>query len=238
MTTSVFRDIMPCCPLKVNRWFGRTLRLYLQDWRVSQARNQQESNQESTIKQAASKTLYRAGFLLGLLINLSDGGDMFLRNVAWLSMNSTQPYNPEVRTLHNHRCEKLKSYINCSCIRGFYYGEVWIKDPTVIMASLKLYHTVHNTSNLVFWSVYCIGFSTVQENRLLAAMNIISNNSECLFISMFIIYMDTSAVWRYNSCTELFMDLSVYLWPQYVVVAFSGYNYLCLFVKRRYWHNY
>jgi hypothetical protein len=38
----IFWDIKPCSLLKINRSFGETYRLYLQD-RISRARNQRES---------------------------------------------------------------------------------------------------------------------------------------------------------------------------------------------------
>jgi hypothetical protein len=40
--SSIFWVTTPCGPLKVNRRFGGTFRLYLQDRRISQARNQSE----------------------------------------------------------------------------------------------------------------------------------------------------------------------------------------------------
>jgi phosphatidylserine synthase len=43
MNSSVFWDITPCSPLKVNRRFVGTCRLYLQVRRISQARNQHEA---------------------------------------------------------------------------------------------------------------------------------------------------------------------------------------------------
>jgi hypothetical protein len=39
---SVYWDITPCIPLKINRRFGRTYCLYLQVQKISQARNQYE----------------------------------------------------------------------------------------------------------------------------------------------------------------------------------------------------
>jgi hypothetical protein len=47
--------------------------------------------------------------LLGLFFDPEDGGDMFLRNKDWLSTTKRR-YIPEDGTLHNHRCENLKSY--------------------------------------------------------------------------------------------------------------------------------
>jgi hypothetical protein len=44
MKSTVIWDIMPCSPLKVNRRFGGTYRLYLQGGRISQAGNQRESS--------------------------------------------------------------------------------------------------------------------------------------------------------------------------------------------------
>jgi hypothetical protein len=59
MTTStIFWDIRPCSPLKVNGRFGGTYRLHLH----------------------LLVTCFHAGFLLGLFLHPEDGGDMFLRN--------------------------------------------------------------------------------------------------------------------------------------------------------------
>jgi hypothetical protein len=58
---SIFWDITPCSPLKVNRRFGIECRLH---------------------HQALPATFFHAGFLLGLFFDLEDGGDMLLRNVS------------------------------------------------------------------------------------------------------------------------------------------------------------
>jgi hypothetical protein len=63
LKSSVFWDITSCIQLRVNRRFGRTCRVHLQGWKVSQGRNQH--------------------FLLGFF-NPEDGGDIFPRNVSWL----------------------------------------------------------------------------------------------------------------------------------------------------------
>jgi hypothetical protein len=39
---SIFWDVTPCSPLKVNWHFKRTCHVHLQGWRISQARNQHE----------------------------------------------------------------------------------------------------------------------------------------------------------------------------------------------------
>jgi hypothetical protein len=45
--SSVYWDIPPHSPLKVSRRFGGTVRLHLQGWRVSQARNEHEAGKKS-----------------------------------------------------------------------------------------------------------------------------------------------------------------------------------------------
>jgi hypothetical protein len=82
MKSSIFWDITPCSPLKVNRRFGWTCHLHLQGRRISQARNQREARS----KQSTDCYLLHAGFLHGLFFGLEDGGDKFLRNVGWLFM--------------------------------------------------------------------------------------------------------------------------------------------------------
>jgi hypothetical protein len=84
----VLRDVRPYNPAKVIRIFGATYHLQLQGRRERQARNQQESG-----------PLIRADFLLDLLFDPEDGGDMFLRNVVYLS--------PDYMALHpRHRSSK------------------------------------------------------------------------------------------------------------------------------------
>jgi hypothetical protein len=48
--------------------------------------------------------------LLGLFFEPEDGGDMFLQNIDWLSVDYAALYIPEDGTLHNHCYENLKSY--------------------------------------------------------------------------------------------------------------------------------
>jgi hypothetical protein len=78
---SVFWDITPCMPLKVSRHFGGTCRFQLQGWRVSRTRNQYE------------EVSNHAGFFIYLLFNPEDRGDMFLRDVFWLSTDYMELYS-------------------------------------------------------------------------------------------------------------------------------------------------
>jgi hypothetical protein len=66
--------------------------------------------EEISVKQATCYVL-RAGFLLGLLFNPEEGGDMFLRKVGLLH-RTTRRYVLEYRILHNHSCENLRTYMS------------------------------------------------------------------------------------------------------------------------------
>jgi hypothetical protein len=58
MKSSVFWDLMPCSPLKVNQSFSGTCRHHLQGWRISQVRNQHEAgSKQSSACLAYSLTL-------------------------------------------------------------------------------------------------------------------------------------------------------------------------------------
>jgi hypothetical protein len=63
--------------LKVNQRFGGTYRLHLQGRKISRA---------------LLATCFHAGFLLCSFYDLEDGGDMFLRNVGWLSTDYMSLY--------------------------------------------------------------------------------------------------------------------------------------------------
>jgi hypothetical protein len=65
MKISIFWDMRPCSPLKVNRRFAFIFRLCY---------------------------LPPSGVLLGLFFNSEDGGDMFIRNVHWFWKNYTSLY--------------------------------------------------------------------------------------------------------------------------------------------------
>jgi hypothetical protein len=82
----IFWSITPCSPLKVNRHFGGTYRLHLQGRRIRQARYQRESR-------CQAEFYFKAGFLLVLFLDPEDGGDMFIRNICWLSTDYTAIYS-------------------------------------------------------------------------------------------------------------------------------------------------
>jgi hypothetical protein len=113
MKSSNFWDIMPCSPLKVNRYFGGTFLLHPQRWRI----------------RALLATCFHAGFLFDLFFYPDVGGDMFLRNFGWLSMDCPA-LDPR----------RLKS----SCAMYFTPTELWIemvKNRAVILFNL---HTDQN----------------------------------------------------------------------------------------------
>jgi hypothetical protein len=66
---SVFLDVTPCGPLKMNRRFGGTCHLHLQGVGILRTRNQNE---------ACSNIL-----LLGLFFHSEYGGDIFIRNIDY-----------------------------------------------------------------------------------------------------------------------------------------------------------
>jgi hypothetical protein len=69
---SVLRDITPSTPLEVDRHFGATCRFHHEGRRICSACYQ-----------------IHYSFFLGLFFDTEDGGDLFLRNVGWLSTDYT-----------------------------------------------------------------------------------------------------------------------------------------------------
>jgi hypothetical protein len=59
MKSSVFCDITPCSPLKVNQRFGGTCRLHLQGRRICQARNQRGSRWKAQMSINCQRTIGR-----------------------------------------------------------------------------------------------------------------------------------------------------------------------------------
>jgi hypothetical protein len=52
-----------------------------------------------------------AGILLGLFFDPEDVCDVLLPETSVELQRTTRRYIPEDRTLHNHRCENIKSYM-------------------------------------------------------------------------------------------------------------------------------
>jgi hypothetical protein len=75
MKSCIFGNVTPCSQFKAKRYFGGIYRLHLPDTRENQAGNNQSFN----------LCLFRACFLLGWLLKTRVEGDMFIRNVGWLS---------------------------------------------------------------------------------------------------------------------------------------------------------
>jgi hypothetical protein len=137
MKGSTFWDIMPCNPLTVNRCFGGTCRLHLQD-RINQTRNQHEegSKQKHTsrwfILLPASAVLFYCSTLRMEAICSSETLD-FLRTI--------RRYNTEDRKLHSYRRDNLKSNTVVNVIRRI---KACRKNVFVRWARVKL--TEKNTS--------------------------------------------------------------------------------------------
>jgi hypothetical protein len=55
--------------------------------------------------------MFHANSLLGFFFGPEDGGDMLSENSVDIQQTLLR-YIPEDRTLHNHRCDNLKSYIS------------------------------------------------------------------------------------------------------------------------------
>jgi hypothetical protein len=99
--SSVFWDITPCSPLKVDRCFGGTSHLHFQGRRIRQARNQSEAGRKQIL---VSFLAYYSTLKMEVTCSSETLIDF---------QRTTRPYIPEERTLHNHRCEELKSYKLC-----------------------------------------------------------------------------------------------------------------------------
>jgi hypothetical protein len=107
--TSIFWDIMPCSQWQLKLSVERTWSLQLQGWRISPERN------------TIAYYLRHADFLLGLFYDREDGGDMFLRNIDWISKDFSSLYTRRQTpscciyvegTLNLHRRVKLNSAKN------------------------------------------------------------------------------------------------------------------------------
>jgi hypothetical protein len=124
MKRTIIWDITSYSPLKVNRRFGGTYDLHLQGQRISQARIQRVSRC-LFLPSAFTMVSYPAysSTLLMEAICASETSVDFQRTTRLISQkialfittavrtsDPTRHYILEDRTLHNHRCEDLRSY--------------------------------------------------------------------------------------------------------------------------------
>jgi hypothetical protein len=116
--TSVFRDKIPCSLMKFKRPVRKACHLHLQGWRVRKARKQNEagSKHESA----------HAGFLISLLFDSEKGGDIFLRNVGWISLNYKALYPRRRNCSEQLLWEPLIQYnlvamVSCQCSQNNYF---------------------------------------------------------------------------------------------------------------------
>jgi hypothetical protein len=110
--SSIFRDITPCSPLKVNRCFGVTCRLHLQGrsrWHIP----------PKCRLAALLTTWFRAGFCVAYSSTLKMEAT-YSSETSVDFQRTIRRYITEDRTVHNHRCDNLKSCLVIKyCIFSF-----------------------------------------------------------------------------------------------------------------------
>jgi hypothetical protein len=67
MKSSIFWDITPYSPLKVNRRLGGTCRLHLQGRRINQARNKREADSKQSLRHLPTKRRFTFNGLHGVI---------------------------------------------------------------------------------------------------------------------------------------------------------------------------
>jgi hypothetical protein len=120
MKSTIFWDIKPCSPLRVNRRFGGTYRLHM------------------------LATCFHAGFLLSLYFDPEDGRNMFLRNLGWFSTDYTALYP---RRLYSH-ITAAWDQTTCSLV-GLYLKIKEDKETVACSYQTTRRHITEN-SNLLF----------------------------------------------------------------------------------------
>jgi hypothetical protein len=101
--SSIFKDITPYSPSKVNRRFGETYRLHLQSQRISHVRRYQDI--ACNFRQACFILVSNLAYFSTLKMEAT----CFFETSVDLQ-RTTRRYISEDRTPHKHRCENLKSY--------------------------------------------------------------------------------------------------------------------------------
>jgi hypothetical protein len=108
----IFWDIIMCTLPKVSWHVERTCCLHRQGWRIREARNRHEGG--------SSQTLLPVCFMLVSCLAYSSTLKMEVTHCSETMVDfhwTTQHNTLEDRTLHNHHCENLKSYVCLySCI--------------------------------------------------------------------------------------------------------------------------
>jgi hypothetical protein len=99
--STIFWDITSCSPLKVNWRFGGTYRLHFQSRKISQAKTRMKAGGNQSCFSAYSLTLKMEAICYS--------------ETSVDSRQTARRFMPEDGTLHNHRCENLRSYIRNLC---------------------------------------------------------------------------------------------------------------------------
>jgi hypothetical protein len=112
--SSVFWNIMPFSPLKINRCFGGLCRLHLQGWKTNQARNQCEAdNKQSRWRwQALPKLLLNFDGLHGIT---SHKTEFFITTAVRTTSNPTislMSVDLMLNISHTHSDAQWKSLVN------------------------------------------------------------------------------------------------------------------------------
>jgi hypothetical protein len=145
----VFWDTMPCIPLKINRRFGATCRLHHHVQRIGPARNQHETGRKNN---SACQTLH-VGFLFPSIFVPQDGGDIFLRNVGWLSVNYAALY-PNISSvqagpllIRSHTRTKAKCPLCILTYTGLRQTKKCLKKLHILSQTLRLWEVVPRCIN-------------------------------------------------------------------------------------------
>jgi hypothetical protein len=124
MKSSIFWDVTPCSPLKVNRRFGRTCRLYFNGRRIRPARNKREVKRKETSTDFQRTTRPDRNLPTYCFVGCDATWSgrrlpMHRRNMLppyWLEDRGSKQLrgymasHPRKSTLQSHRSESLKSH--------------------------------------------------------------------------------------------------------------------------------